>query len=166
MFCKEIKTSAFQIIFAEDWLAKLWCGGSVLATMAYLVVRLFPTFEMLGLSLSSAQLVFSILIAGVAAYFASLILGCYFLPPIYRIRERINGAPFQAGDIVKVLKKPHRGRIGRIVDGSNPQYGAFLLLEDSVNESEPLNIPWYSIQALSKNTKSEQAAHGDAEEAV
>jgi len=154
------------MIFAEDWLAKLWCGGVVAATMAYLVVWLFPTFEILGFSLSSALLVFSILIAGVAAYFASLILGCCVLPPIFRIRERINGAPFEAGDIVKVLKKPYRGKIGHIEVGGDPQYGAFLRLEGSENGIEPLNFPWHSIQRLSKNEEAEQVGDGDAEEAL
>jgi hypothetical protein len=153
-----MKSTAFQVIFAEDWLAKVWIGGFVVAAIAALITYLFPAFSVLGFSVSSVALVFAILFGGLIAYFVSLILGSCILPPVCRIRERLNGAPFETGDVVVILKKPHRGRMAWIDSSRNTQYGASVRFIDSGVDAESLNIAWHSIRRL---TQTEQDSGGN-----
>lgn len=146
-----MKPSRLQIVFAEDWLAKIWISGIVIATMTILVVKLAPSFALLGFSFSSMWLGLSILLVGIIAYLASLILGSCILPPIYRSRERINGAPFNEGDMVEVMKQPYRGRIAEVISAGDSQYGAFVRFSEAPKDSKPLIISWHSIRKTSIN---------------
>jgi hypothetical protein len=143
-----MKPTVFQVLFAEDVLAKAWTGGFVVAAMTGLTIQSLPAFAVLGLSFHAVLLAAAILLGGVAAYFASLILGSCVLPPVYRMGERRNGAPFEAGDLVEVLKKPHRGRVARIVSAGNPQYGATVLFTEGGEHGEPLNLAWLTFRRL------------------
>jgi hypothetical protein len=143
-----MKPSSLQIVFAEEWLAKIWIGGIVLVSMTILVIKLAPSFADLGFSLSSIWLALSILLVGIIAYLVSIILGSCLLPPIYRSRERINGAPFYSGDTIEVMKKPHRGRIAEVVSAGDSRYGALVTFTDEHKDSEPFNISWHSIRKI------------------
>ena len=55
-----------------------------------------------------------IILAPVFACYTSLFVVWLFLGPLYRIRGRMNGAPFHPGDYVQVLVGPNRGRIFQI----------------------------------------------------
>jgi len=147
---RSMKATPFQVVFAENWMAKVWKVGFVAATISASIIHFIPTFGVLGFSISSFVLVFVILVGGLIAYFASLIFGSCILPPVYRWRERINGAPFETGDVVEILKKPHRGRTARMVSPGNPQYGACVRLSDSGDGSATLNVEWHAIRRLSK----------------
>ncbi len=141
-----MKPGRLQTLFAEDWLAKLWIGGIVAGVTIGFILQLLSTFAILGISLSSLVLGVAILLLSVIAYLASLVLGSCLLPPIYRMRERINGAPFQAGDLVEIMRKPYRGLKGEIIGAGEPRYGAFIRLENVPDGSKPLNIPWHAIR--------------------
>ena len=40
----------------------------------------------------------------------------YILGPVYFHRARLNGAPFQEGDLVEILVGPNRGRLTRVLE--------------------------------------------------
>jgi len=155
-----MKHTALQVIFAEDWLPKVWIGGFVVTSMAALIIYFHPTFAVLGLSIFSVVLGIAILLGGLIAYLVSLVLGSCILPHVYRIRERLNGAPFEPGDVVEILKKPHRGRMAQIVAAGNPQYGASVRITDSGSDSEPLNIGWHSIRRLTHEAEHDSGLKG------
>ena len=156
---QEMKTTALQIFFAEDWLGKAWIASFVLSAVTVMIVHLLPTFAILGISFSSVLLGFSILVGGAIAYLVSLIAGSCILPPFYRLRERLNGAPFMRGDTVEVLKKPHRGRIAQVDSPGDPQYGASMHFIDAGSDSKTVRFAWHSIRRL--NEEAEQAVDGN-----
>ena len=143
-----MKRTTFQVIFAEDWLAKIWIGGIVTSVVLALGIFFLPTFAVLGVSIDSAGLILGILLIGVAAYCVSFPLGSCILPPIYRWREHLNGAPFEDGDEVEVLKRPNRGRRTQVVAAGTPQYGMSVSFPE--DDSDPLNLAWHSVRKLTK----------------
>lgn len=145
-----MKTTTLQIFFAEDWLAKTWIAAFVLSAVTVMIAKLLPTFAILGVSFSSVLLGLSIIAGGAIAYLVSLIAGSCILPPFYRIRERLNGAPYKKGDIVEVLKKPHRGRIAQVDSPGDPQYGASVHFIDTGCDSESSWFAWHSIRRLNE----------------
>ncbi len=145
-----MKRTKLQVFFAEDWLGKIWIGGIVTGATIGLLIHFLPTFAIIGVSFSSVGLGVAILLSSAIAYLGSLVLGSCLLPPIYRMRERINGAPFEEGDYVEIMKKPHRGKTARIAAAGDSQYGAFLILADDVADSKPINIPWRAIRTVFK----------------
>ena len=151
---QEMKTTALQIFFAEDWLAKTWISAFVLTAVTVMTAKLLPTFAILGISFSSVLLGLSILVGGAVAYLVSLIAGSCILPPFYRIRERLNGAPYKTGDIVEILKKPHRGRLAQVDSPGDPQYGASVHFIDAGPDSESTWFAWTSIRRLDEEAES------------
>jgi hypothetical protein len=53
----------------------------------------------------------SVLLAIILGFFLSLPLAWILLSPSYHAQSLRNGAPFHAGDRVRILVGPHRGRI-------------------------------------------------------
>ena len=151
-----MKPTRLQVIFAEDWLARIWVGGIVLSATIAMAAFFTPTFAVLGVSIASAGLILVILLTAAIAYFVSLVLGSCLLPPLYRARERVNGAPFETGDTVEVLRKPHRGKTALVVSPGHPQYGIFVSLSGDLKDPKPLNLAWHSVRKLT------EAEHGGA----
>ena len=75
-----------------------------------------PSAAMFGDGQFTFLFVVSIIIAPILALFLSLLYAFVFLGPIYRLRARFNGAPFHAGDRVRILVGPHRDRVVKICD--------------------------------------------------
>jgi hypothetical protein len=81
------------------------------------------------------------------------------LPPFYRLRERLNGAPFKKGDTVEILKRPYRGRIARVDSPGDSQYGASVHFIDADSDSKSAWFGWHSMRRLKE--EAEQAVHGN-----
>lgn len=145
-----MKPSILQRAVAGDWIAKSWIGGVVGGVVLGLVLSSLPLYAVLGFSFSSAGLTLAIVAFGFIAYFGSLILGSCLLPPLYRHVEKRNGAPFQKGDRVEILRKPNLGKTGVITQVGDPTFGTFLKLEDEPEEAEAINLPWYSVRILAR----------------
>jgi hypothetical protein len=154
-----MKTTALQIFFAEDYLSKAWIATFVLSAVTVMTAYLFPTFAILGISFSSVLLGFSIIVGGAVAYLVSLIAGSCVLPPFYRLRERLNGAPFKKGETVEILKKPYRGRIALVDSPGDSQYGASVHFIDADSNSESAWFGWHSMRRV--NEEAEQDVHGN-----
>lgn len=161
---QEMKTTALQIFFADDWLGKTWIAAFVVSAVSVMIAKLLPTFAILGISFSSVLLGLSVIVGAAVAYLVSLIAGSCILPPFYRIRERLNGAPYKKGDIVEVLKKPHRGRIAQVDSPCDPQYGASVHFIDAASDSESTWFAWYSIRRLNKEAEGASANEAPAPE--
>jgi hypothetical protein len=106
-----MKPSFMQLFFAQHWPAKFW-----LAVVA--VVSVFLAGQACEPSLSSLRdwhflILFAVVLvlAPIFACCTSVILIGIILGPIYRLRGRMNGAPFQVGDKVQILVGPNRGRV-------------------------------------------------------
>jgi hypothetical protein len=105
-----------QYLFAKDWPMKayftlaasfgIWGAVTVCEPSA----ALFRDWKFVLLFLAS------VILAPVLAFFVSLPCGVVVLGPIYSLRAKLNGAPFQAGDRVRILVGPHRDRDVRIYD--------------------------------------------------
>jgi hypothetical protein len=147
-----MKTTALQIFFAEDYLGKAWIATFVVSAVTAMT-------GILGISFSSVLLGFSIFVAGAVAYLVSLIAGSCVLPPFYRLRERLNGAPFKKGDTVEILKRPYRGRIARVDSPGDSQYGASVHFIDADSDSKSAWFGWHSMRRLKE--EAEQAVHGN-----
>ena len=102
------------MFFARHWPLKIWLAAIGLVSALEAGRACEP-------SVSSFRdwhfvIVFAsvIILAPVLACFTSLLAVWLFLGPIYRIRARMNGAPFHPGDYVQVLVGPNRGRVFQV----------------------------------------------------
>ena len=151
-----MKPTKHQILFAEDWLARVWISGVVISVTAGLLVRFLPLFKILGFSLHSVGLAVALVMGALVGYFGSLVLGSCFLPPIYRWREHVNGAPFHAGDLVEILSKPRRGKMARVRAAGDPFYGVLVTLVPSDPGSEEILLALHKVR---KSTGDEPCAN-------
>jgi hypothetical protein len=113
-FGSTMKPSFMQTFFARHWPLKIWLAiiGAVSIFMAGRACE--PSLSSLGDWHFLVLFVSVIIIAPVFACYTSLIVAGLFLGPIYRIRGRMNGAPFYPGDYVQVLVGPNRGRVFQV----------------------------------------------------
>ena len=49
-------------------------------------------------------------------FLVAILFGWFVLGPYYMIRAKINGAPFEVGDRVRILAGPHRDRIATVYE--------------------------------------------------
>lgn len=94
---------------------KLWLGGWVLGVTVAAIVATDPSFA--AFSDWSVFLLFAVvlIVSPVLGYFLGFVVGSMILPPLYEMRERLNGGPFKAGDSVQILVGPHSGQITTVV---------------------------------------------------
>jgi hypothetical protein len=109
-----MKPSFMQMFFAKHWPLKFWMAviGAISIFMACRACE--PSLSSLHDWHFLVLFVSVIVLAPVLACYSSLMIVWLFLGPIYRIRGRMNGAPFHPGDYVQVLVGPNRGRVFQV----------------------------------------------------
>ena len=139
-----MKPSAMQLFFAEDWPARIWITAWISAATIGLVKTVPFNAEAFRSLSFVATFVFLFLVVALIAYLVSIILGCIVLPPIFRWRERLNGAPYKVGETVEILCRPHRGTLGEITTVGDDRYGLWVKFEGSAQKSTH-NFPYTAI---------------------
>ena len=101
-------------MFARDWPTKAFFGLAALFGLWAAVSACQPSAAMFRDWQFVLLFVVSIIVAPVLACFLSLLVGFFFLGPIYHWRATLNGAPFHVGDRVRILVGPHRDRVVQV----------------------------------------------------
>lgn len=94
---------------------KLWFGAW---TLGVAVLAITATEPSRATFLDWRGVLFVAVVAIVSAilgFFLGVFAGSVFLPPVYALRERLNGGPFKTGDLVQILVGPHRGKTTTVV---------------------------------------------------
>ena len=105
------RPSWLQYFFARDWPLKAYLWGAALAGLWVAINAAHPSAEMFRDWQFDLAFGILIIVAPVLAYFLALLFGVLFVPPIYQLLGKLNGAPFQVGDQVRILVGPHRDRV-------------------------------------------------------
>jgi hypothetical protein len=121
-----MKPSRLQYFVAQGWPIRVffapWLIGVPLL-FAYVAFTLFiRTFEPLSAWWNLAQFVFYVAISFLLGLLVGLVAASCVSPLIWlilRLCGRANGAPFRAGDMVRILDGAHRDQIGRVVNGTD-----------------------------------------------
>jgi hypothetical protein len=109
------RPSILQIFFAHQWPMRLWLGGWTLGIAAAAISATEPRFAMFSDWTGFLLFVVVVIVSPLLGFFLGIFAGSVILPPLYELRERLNGGPFKAGDSVQILVGPHSGRITTIV---------------------------------------------------
>jgi hypothetical protein len=111
-----MKPSRIQYVLAENLPAKA-CRWLLAALLVGLVIKICqpsrPLFDD-GLYLSLFLICLSL--APVLGFFLSLPLAWIVGEPLDQYVTRLNGAPFQPGDRIRILVGPHRDCVVRVYD--------------------------------------------------
>lgn len=103
-----------QRFFAHGWPAKLWIAAWVLGSLFVVIDACEPTLALFSDVRALLSFAAAVVIAPLLGYFLALFVGCIVLPPVYELRERLNGGPFKPGDTVRILVGPYAGRITQV----------------------------------------------------
>jgi DNA-binding transcriptional LysR family regulator len=95
-----VQPNRLHYFFAHDWPLRIWLAAFA-AAFAAGAVRLG-----LGVAIVAVVALMGLLIG--------FLFALVVLPPLYRRRARVNGAPFRKGDTIRVLRGPHRGAVARV----------------------------------------------------
>jgi len=87
----------------------VWTGTGVawgaIVSLPFLLTPLFIPFGVIYCAL-----------AGALGFFVGVFIGAFVLPPICCWRSWVNGAPFRAGDRVRILDGPYRDEVRIVYD--------------------------------------------------
>ncbi|HKS23326.1 MAG TPA: hypothetical protein VJZ76_11040 [Thermoanaerobaculia bacterium] len=98
-----MQPTRLHYFFAQDWPFTIWIAAFTIAFSAG-AIRLFGP-AVIGVAAVT-------LIGLLVGFLTSLVV----LPPLYRYRARINGAPFRKGDTVRILRGRHRGTVAEVYE--------------------------------------------------
>jgi len=144
---KKFKPTLWQRFFADGWLFKLW-GSSVTIGVVFVVfISLGLPWIALSNFLTLGLTIFLLLVVVLIGWLIALISGSLVLPPFYRWRERLNGAPFREGEVVVILEKPFCGRVTTVRKVWGERYQVRL---DLGEEAERDFTDVYSFASLQK----------------
>ena len=105
-----------------------WIFAFVITGMAIATRTLWWTFEALDSVLDWAIVATVIMLGGIIAFYLASIVGSIILPPIFRNREKVNGAPFVVGEELEILSKPRRGERAIVTEVWSDRYAVRLRL--------------------------------------
>jgi hypothetical protein len=108
--------SGVQRFFADDWPARLWMRVVPLAVPAAVCWWLEPLPWLLDHWPNAVLFVGLLVLAWGVGWYGALIPGWLVLGPLYYSQGLKNGAPFRAGEHVKVLTRRHRGRVAQVCE--------------------------------------------------
>ncbi|MGZ4964363.1 MAG: hypothetical protein ACXWKG_11690 [Limisphaerales bacterium] len=111
-----MKPSPINYIFARDWPLKGYLSAWAILGVVIVVSVCQPSRAMFSDWTFCLLFFLSLLIAPVLFGFLSLPMAFMVLGPIYFLGGRLAGAPFRAGDRVRILVGPHRDRVVEIYD--------------------------------------------------
>jgi hypothetical protein len=103
-----------QYIFAKDWPMKVYFALAGLVGVWVAVSACQPSLLMFRDWHFLLLFLVAIVIAPFLGFFLSVPVAFIFLAPIYHLRAKLNGAPFQIGDHVRVLAGPYRDSIVQV----------------------------------------------------
>jgi len=95
------------------WFAAWTLGVTVCAMIAIEPSRVVTLLEWRGRLIVCVVAI----VSPILGFFLGALVGSFILPPLYELRERLNGGPFKAGDLVQILVGPYRGEITTVVSG-------------------------------------------------
>jgi hypothetical protein len=103
--------TAIQYVLARDLPLKLCfvlaaIGGLVLAILAWL-----PLTDLFANPKDFVWFVVTVIVFPLMCFFVSLFAAPMILFSLYEYGARLNGAPFEIGDRVRILVGPHRDRV-------------------------------------------------------
>jgi hypothetical protein len=101
---------------ADKWPARLWMAVVPFAVPALVAWIVDPLPWVLGHWLNAASFVGLLILAWAVGWFAAIIPGWLLLGPLYYAQGLSNGAPYRAGDHVRVLSRRQRGRVARVYE--------------------------------------------------
>ena len=97
-----------------------------------------------------------VVISPAIGFFLGILFGALLLPPMYALRERLNGGPFKVGDSVQILIGPHKGMITQVV---SPWQGrSYRVKLDKESEKSFKDI--FGADQLIKEMNAEQSVPG------
>ncbi len=109
-----MRPTRIHYFYAQNWPLKLWFCFAILLTTIIVLTLSDLTITALQNWRAVARL-FAILVLGpLIGFFVGLLFSSLIVSPLYFSQLEKNGGPFQIGDQVEILVKPHRGRIVRV----------------------------------------------------
>ena len=134
---------------------RLWFSAWTLGVAAVAVAATEPSLATFADWRSILSFALVVVISPLFGFFLGLLAGSVILPPMYAIRERLNGGPFKTGDRVQILIGPHKGEITHVI---SPWQGrSYRVKLDSESEKTFKDI--FGADQLIKESLAE---HGDA----
>ena len=103
-----------QYIVAKDLPGRILSLLAVIAGVAVAIIAGKPSRQAFADWNYCLLFFLSVLIAPVLFFMLSVPLDLILFGSIYAKVERLNGAPFQVGERVRILRGPHRDRVARI----------------------------------------------------
>lgn len=94
---------------------KLWLGGWTLGVAAVAISATDPSRAMFSDWRWLLSFGVVVIVSPALGFFVGIFAGSVILPPVYALRERLNGGPFKVGDSVQILVGLHRGEITKVV---------------------------------------------------
>jgi len=94
---------------------KLWLGAWTIGIATVAIAATEPQRSTFTDWRSLLSFLAVVIISPVLGFFVALFAGSVILPPVFELRERLNGGPFKAGDSVQILIGPHKGEISQVV---------------------------------------------------
>ncbi len=88
---------------------KLWLSAWTLATTMIAISTCEPSRALLSDWRILLAFVMVVIISPVLGFFLGVLAGSVMLPPLYELREWMNGGPFKTGDSVQILIGPYKG---------------------------------------------------------
>jgi len=111
-----MKLMPIRYIYARDWPLKGYFGAWAVFGIVMVIHECQPSRAMFGDWAFCALFIAALVVAPVFFAFASILVSFVFFVPIYYLGDRLAGAPFRAGDRVRILVGPHRNRVVEIYD--------------------------------------------------
>jgi len=106
-----VRAKWIHFFYAEDWPVKLW----FILVVSLTVFITFSTSNLIDTAFNNWQSVLRLgaifFLAAIVGILIAFLLSWLLITPFYSNRIKENGGPFQVGDVVEILVKPHRGRI-------------------------------------------------------
>lgn len=111
-----MKPTRIHYFYAQNWPARIlfWMFPMLCAVLMAIALGAPPNLHDFGADARSYLLLIGL--AWLIGYFVAPLLGWFILGPIYHHRAELNGAPFQAGDMVELLVGRERGQVVRVAE--------------------------------------------------
>jgi hypothetical protein len=109
-----VEPTRVQYFYAGKWPTRLWrCAFQAISIVGWWHSTGLPWFST-GDATTLLLAIGSLVLFVALGHFVAVLVGWFVLGPVYFDRMLKNGGPFQPGDTVLVLSKPHRGCVARV----------------------------------------------------
>jgi hypothetical protein len=104
-----VEPKRLHYFFAQDWPLTIWLAAFTVAFAA-------GAIRLVGPPWGCASCFVVVAVTTVIGLLVGLLSSMIVLPPLYRHRARVNGAPFRKGDAVRILCGRHRGTVAEVYE--------------------------------------------------